>query len=316
MESRTMTCALTLAALTAIATATNAQERLEFRELHMGMEVRIVLYDSDGARARAAARAAFERIAELEDVMSDYRSESELRRLERRPREWVPVSAPLFSVLSRAADVAAATNGAFDPTVGPLVALWRDGRRAKRLPEAAALDSARALVGWRQLSLDTATRRVRLANPRMRLDLGGIAKGYILERAVAELRLRGVRRSMVVAGGDIAAGDAPPGTRGWTIATPQDSSVRTLHNACASTSGPEFQYVEIGGVRYSHVVDPRTGLGLINALSASVVAEDCALADALATALTVLGPPGEKLVRDRYPTVLAHVIARPANSPP
>jgi FAD:protein FMN transferase len=310
MESRTMVWAFALA-LTAIAAHASAQERREFRELHMGMEVRVVLFESDEAKARMAARAAFDRIAQLEDVMSDYRPDSELRRLQRRPREWIPVSAPLFAVLARAIEVAAATNGAFDPTVGPFVQLWREARRAKRLPDARALDSARALVGWRRVALDSALRRVRLEAPDMHLDLGGIAKGYILERAVAELRERGVPRSMIVAGGDIAMGDGPPGQEGWTILTQQDSTIHTLHDACFSSSGSDFQFVEIGGVRYSHVVDPRTGLGLTNDLGASVIASDCTLADAVATALTVLGPSGLQIVRDRYPAGNAHVIKRP-----
>lgn len=303
-------CALALAALTASMKATSAQERREFRELHMGMEVRVVLFESDEAKARAATRAAFDKIAQLEDVMSDYRPESELRRLERRPREWVAVSAPLFDVLQRAVEVAAVTEGAFDPTTAPFVQLWREARRAKRLPDARALDSARALVGWRQIALDTAKQRVRLSGAGVRVDLGGIAKGYILERAIAALRERGVHRSMVVAGGDIALGDGPPGQAGWTILTLPDSSIRPFRNVCVSTSGPDFQFVEIAGVRYSHVVDPRTGLGVTNDLAAMVIARDCALADALATALTVLGSRGETIVRDHYPTVIAHIVKR------
>lgn len=103
----------------------DAQVRHEFSELHMGLEVRIVLYAPDADRARTAARAAFVRIAELEDIMSDFRPKSEMRLLERRVGEWVPVSEDLFRVLARAVEIAAATDGAFDPTVGPLVALWR-----------------------------------------------------------------------------------------------------------------------------------------------------------------------------------------------
>ena len=149
-----------------------AQERREFRELHMGMEVRIVLYAADEARARSAARAAFDRIEALENIMSDYRPESELRRLERRPDEWVPVSKPLFYILGRSVEIAERTDGAFDPTVGPLVALWRESRRTRHLPERRQLDSARALVGWHRIKMDTIGCRVRLTLPGMHLDLG------------------------------------------------------------------------------------------------------------------------------------------------
>jgi thiamine biosynthesis lipoprotein len=301
--------------------------RREYAEVHMGVATRLVLYAPDDRRARAAARAAFDRIARLEDVMSDWRAESELRRLERRPGVWVPVSRPLFAVLARAVDVARASGGAFDPTVGPLVALWREARRSRRLPAAAALDSARALVGWRRLALDPRRRRVRLAAPGMRLDLGGVAKGYILQDALGTLRTHGVTRALVEAGGDVVAGDAPPNAAGWRVEAPgADAAVggraAALVRAAVSTSGPTAQFVEIGGTRYSHVVDPRTGLGLRHARTATVVAPDGATADALSTALTIVDPadvprvlarcPGARAsVRDAAPAEPAAPVARP-----
>lgn len=278
----------------------------------MGMAVRAVLYAVDADHARLAARAAFDRIAELEDIMSDYRPESEVRRLERRPGEWVVVSEELFHVLTRAVEIAEATGGAFDVTVGPLVGLWREARRSTRLPAAAAIDSARALVGWRRVALDSGGRRVRLATPGVRLDLGGIAKGYIVQQAVAALRARGVASALVEAGGDIAVGDAPPGTSGWRVEVPTaDSVVRrraaAITNAVISTSGPSGQFVEIYGRRYSHVVDPRTGVGSTNAFHATVIATDGALSDALATALTLLGDDAKARLVARYRGVTASV---------
>jgi thiamine biosynthesis lipoprotein len=289
-----------------------APVRREFAELHMGVETRVVLYARDDRSARAAARAAFDRVAALEDIMSDYRPASEVRRLARRPGDWVPVSREFFAVLARAVDVAQASDGAFDPTVAPVVALWRAARRSGLLPDSAALDSARALVGWRRLALDSARRRVRLETPGMQLDLGGIAKGYILQEALAELGRRGVRQALLEAGGDIVVGDAPPGRAGWTIETPgADSAVArraaSLVRAAVATSGPTAQFVEIGGVRYSHVVDPRTGLGLTNGYAATVIAPDGATADALATALTVRGPQRAAELLTRYSGVFASV---------
>ncbi len=286
--------------------------RREYAELHMGVATRLVLYAPDDRRARAAARAAFARVARLEDVMSDWRPDSEVRRLERRPGAWVPVSPPLYAVLARAVDVARASGGAFDPTVGPLVALWREARRRGRLPDPAALDSARALVGWRRLALDARRRRVRLAAPGMRLDLGGIAKGYILQAALAELRARGAGRALVEAGGDVVVGDPPPGRAGWRVdvagADPAVAArAAALTRAAVSTSGPTAQFVEIGGERYSHVVDPRTGLGLRNRRAATVVAPDGATADALSTALTVVDPAAVPGVLARFPGARASV---------
>lgn len=301
-----------LALLLACAGRVGAQVRYEFTELHLGVPVRVALYAPDDAAARAAARAAFARIVALEHKMSDYRADSELRGLERRPGEWVPVSAELFAVLARAVEIAQASAGAFDPTVGPLVALWRGARRSGRLPETDVLEAARRLVSWRKLELDSARQAVRLAMAGMGLDLGGIAKGYILDEALATLAAQGIGSALIAAGGDIAVGDAPPGAAGWRIETPYADSVvaaraRVLAHAAIATSGASQQFVEIAGVRYSHVVDPGTGLGLTNAYTATVIARDGATADALATALTVLGPErGADLVA-RYPGTTASV---------
>ena len=304
-----------LALLVGDADRAEAQQRFEFSELHMGVEVRMVLYAPGETQARAAARAGFDRIAALEDKMSDYRPKSEVRLLERRPREWVCVSEPLYSVLARAVEVASATGGAFDPTVGPFVALWREARRLGRLPTRAQLDSASALVGWRRLTLDSAHRRIRLARRGMRIDLGGIAKGYAVQQAAFTLRDRGIASALVEAGGDIAVTDAPPGEAGWHIDAPHaDSAIRAraaaLTNAAISTSGPSVQFVEIGGRRYSHVVDPRTGLGLTSRVHATVIATDGALSDALSTALSVLGADAVGRLSARFAGVLASVSER------
>ena len=277
-------------------------ERFEFSQVHMGMPVRLVLYAVTRDDAERAARAALARVAVLDATLSDYRPDSELNRLSATHGEWVPVGADLFSVLTSAIKIAEATDGAFDPTVGPLTTLWRESRRAQRLPEATALADARARVGWRYLKLDAARRAVRLDRLGMRLDLGGIAKGYILQEALTVLTSQGTPRALVEAGGDIVVGGAPPGKPGWRIDVPYAEAAfakRTtkLRRAALSTSGATVQFVEIDGVRYSHIVDPRTGLGVTHDRVTSVIAPDGATADALATALGVLGPAdSEKLL--------------------
>jgi FAD:protein FMN transferase len=285
--------------------ATAQDTRREYVELHMGMAVRVVLYAPDDPTARRAARAAYARIADLEDVMSDYRAESEVRRLAARPGVAVPVSDDLFAVLAHALELWRQSDGAFDPTVGPFVELWRAARRTGRLPRRAALDSAAARVGSDKVHLDAVARTVRLDVPGMRLDLGGIAKGYILDRALAALRQQGVTRALLEAGGDIVVGDAPPRRRGWRIAIPGGDT--TLANRAVSTSGDTEQFVVIGGVRYSHVIDPRSGMGLTSRREATVVAPDGVTADGLATALTVLDDEqGARLLR-AFPQVVARV---------
>jgi thiamine biosynthesis lipoprotein len=276
----------------------------EFAQVHMGMPVRIRLYSSSEAHARAAAAAAFARIAALDQVMSDYRPDSELRRLGRR---WSPVSRELVAVVERAIEIADATGGAFDPTVGPLVGLWREARQSRRLPEATAIVAAKRLVGWQHVQLDAARSTVRLARDGVRLDLGGIAKGYIIQQALQAMIPFGVTSALVEAGGDIVVGEAPPGRDGWNIdVTGSDAEFAAraarLTNAALATSGPSAQFVEIDGVRYSHVVDPRTGLGLTNQVTARVIAADGATADALATALTV-APDSLLRIRRRFPDV-------------
>lgn len=279
----------------------------EFTQVHMGLPVRLVLHAPNRSAAESAARDAFARIAELDRMMSDYRPDSELREI---ADKRVRVSPELLAVLRRAVEIAEATNGAFDPTVGPLVALWRHARITRRLPEPSALQSARERSGWRQLELHPESSSIRLRVEDMRLDLGGIAKGYILQEALQILRSRGVTRALVESGGDIVVGDAPPGRAGWRIDVPRAdrgfaARAAQLTNAALSTSGPTAQFVEIDGVPYSHVIDPRTGLGLTTRITAHVIAPDGATADALATALTVLGPDAAERVLARFPRVVA-----------
>jgi thiamine biosynthesis lipoprotein len=290
----------------------------EYMQVHMGLPVRVAVYTADERAARDAARAAFTRIAALDRMMSDYRPDSELRRLG--SGAWIPVSRELFHTIALATAIAEQTDGAFDPSTGPFVALWREARKTGRLPDRAALDAARARVGWRKIQLDNARRRIRLDAPDMRLDLGGIAKGYILQEALRTIRARGIAQALLEAGGDILVGDAPPRRSGWRIETEGADSTfaeraSRLTNAAIATSGSAAQFVEIDGVRYSHVIDPRTGLGATNQYVARVIAPDGATADALATALAVLGPEAVPRLRARFPRIIATVTLSPAPTP-
>ena len=169
------------------------------------------------------------------------------------------------------------------------------------------------LVGWRHVELDHARRAVRLARPGMRLDLGGITKGYILQQALAAMAPHGVTSALLEAGGDVVVGDAPPERDGWRIEVENvDASFAAraarLTNAALATSGPSAQFVEIAGARCSHVVDPRTGIGLTNRVTAHVIAADAATADALATALTVAGSSRRSAILSRFPHAAAIVV--------
>lgn len=271
----------------------------------MGTEFRLVFYAADGERAVEAARAAFARIAALDRALSDYDSESELSRLGRSsdgpgPAPWVALSDDLFRVLAGAAEVSAATDGAFDVTVGRLTQLWRRARRQGARPSEAHLADARASVGWRALELDPSGPRARLGLRGMRLDLGGIAKGYALDQALAALAEHGAPRALVDGGGDVAASAPPPGEPGWRVAIAGlDSAdplrdragrVVSLAHGALATSGDLERFVVLDGKRYSHLLDPRSGEALRERGLASVAASDGMRADAWATALSVLGP--------------------------
>ena len=240
--------------------------RFEFSEPHMGTTVRLVFYAVDEATAKKAAAAAFERIAELNRILSDYIDDSELMRLCKKsdgtPGSPMPIGDDLFAVLKASEDVSKLSDGAFDVTVGPVVQLWRRSRRTLELPKPADLTKALALVGYRNLRLDATKRTAQLLVAGMRLDVGGIAKGYVADMLLAVLRRFGITRAMIAIGGDIAVGDAPPDTAGWKIAieTPAGKNGPTkftllLRDRAVSTAGDANQFVTIAGKRYSHIVD-------------------------------------------------------------
>ena len=280
--------------------AAPADRRFEFESKHMGTTFRVVLYAAGEPAAKAAADAAFARVAALDQVMSDYKKDSELMTLCRafatEAGPPVPVSAELFFVLSKAQELSKASDGAFDVTVGPVVQLWRLARRTQQLPDATELSAARARVGWRKMRLDPAKRTVQLTTPGMQLDLGGIAKGYAADEALKLLREKhGISRALVAAAGDITCGDAPPDKPAWDvdiapIAKGQRPRRLKLANAAVSTSGDLEQFVEIDGVRYSHIVDPRTGLGVTGRRSVTVIAKQGITADSMTKAVMLLPP--------------------------
>lgn len=298
-------------------------ERFEFDDTQMGMAFRIVLYAADASAAHTASRAAFARIQALNQIFSDYETESELNLLSQQAgqEEPVPLSPELWCVLERAQALARQTDGAFDVTIGPVTALWRKARREKRLPEAARLEAARSRVGYEKLLLDPTRQTARLVMKNMRLDLGGIAKGYALDAALRTLHEHGISRALVSGGGDIVVGDPPPGRAGWRIELTSLESPRArpsrclaLARAAVATSGDLFQHLELGGQRYSHIVDPRTGLGLTDQSLVHVVAPDGMTADSLATALSVMNPGKQPELVAQWPGTAAWVVRKPGHT--
>jgi thiamine biosynthesis lipoprotein len=277
-------------------TGAQLRTRTERTRLCMGVPARITVDHATGEdeKVEAAIERAFALLASLDTALSDYMLASELNRVNAAAGgPPVAVGADLLSVLATARDVSRASDGAFDASVGPASLLWRETRRSGVLPGEDELARVRVLVDWRKVELDECTRTVRLAQPGMRLDLGGIGKGYAARRAVERLRDEGFPRAMVALSGDIAVGDAPIGARAWRIeVSPTDDRGLgrevDLERAAISTAGDAEQFVEIGGRRYSHIVDPRTALGTPGGVMVSVVSPVGEWADALDTAAVVM----------------------------
>ena len=288
----------------------------------MGVPWTITVCAPTADAAAAAIAAGFTEVARLERILSDYDPASELARLSALAptREPVEVGEDLWRVLSRAVEIRDATAAAFDPTVGPLTSLWRQARRAGRLPSEERLAEARQAVGPETLRLVPAARAVSLERSGMRLDLGGIGMGYAVDRALEVIGRHGIAAAMIDASGDIGVSGPPPGSPGWSIAVaplraanaphvdPEKVVRLTLVHQAVTTSGDAFQAVEIAGRRYSHIVDPRTGLGVSGPAAVTVVARDCTTADALATAASVLGPDRAMQLIDGQPGCSARFV--------
>ena len=258
-----------------------ALQPYESVEPHMGTLFHIKLYARNVDQARSAFQAAFARIGQLDEMLSDYKPDSELNRFCRAGH--AVLSPDLRNVLEKAQDLAERSGGAFDVTIGSLTHLWRKGR----VPDPAAIGEAMQHVGFRKLHLGNPAT---LDDPLMQLDLGGIAKGYAADAALEVLTNLGITSALVAASGDLAFSNPPPGRPGWKIAIGEDGNVtKELRNAAVSTSGNSSQHVDAGGVRYSHIIDPKTGIGLTNDIRISVIAPRAVTADGLATAISVLG---------------------------
>jgi thiamine biosynthesis lipoprotein len=332
VASRTLAAAPAAAPKSASAdTSVDSSEpqRRRYEQVEMGMPFAILLYSADTEAANRAAAAAFARIGELNRIMSDYDPSSELSRLSDTAGQGkaVHVSDDLWIVLSRAQKLSAETEGAFDVTVGPYVKLWRRARRTKAMPSPERLAAARASVGYQALRLDLQAQTAELRKPGMRLDLGGIAAGYAIDEAMKVLAEHKIKQVLIDGSGDIVVGDPPPGKEGWRIELPSGeakgpdgkratareappSRYLLLRNCSVTTAGDDFQFVELDGKRYSHIVDPRTGLGMTDHSSVIIVAPDCLTADSLDTAVSVLGPKRGLALVEKYRGASALIMQR------
>ena len=260
-------------------------------------------------------RKAFDRIAELNGIFSDYLVESELSKLSRAPaNEAIPVSDELLDVLLRAEELSNKSDGAFDITVGPMIRLWRRARKAGKLPTEVQISGAKDRTGFEKLVIDPKAKTVTKKVEDMVLDLGGIAKGYAADEALRILREGGFHSALVAASGDIALGDPPPERKGWAVGLetlemkqPGETGFE-LANAAVSTSGDTQRFLIIDGRRYSHIVDKNTGLGLTERIAVSVVAPNATTSDSYATAVSIMGKSAGMALIEATPNVECRIV--------
>ncbi len=293
-----------------------------YREV-MGTFARIVAVAGSTRQGKISVEAGFEQLNRIDSLMSDYDPLSQISRVNRDAFEKpVMVSPELFELLQKSKDVSRLTDGAFDITIGPLVDLWREAGEANSLPEEKTLALTRAKVGYDNLILDANNFTVRFAVDGMRLDLGGIAKGYAIDKAVEAMKQNGAIAGMVDVGGDIRCfGDAPGRKDGWLIGVQDPKAAKKdeqkaasddtqyqntsaslkdwiygqrlidliVKDAAVATSGDYRRFVTINGKSYSHIIDTGTAEGAKKFSSVTVIANTALEADVLATAVSVLG---------------------------
>lgn len=271
---------------------TIALERYQDEKPLMGTMASITVYAESSQKAHSAMAEAFARGEEINQIASDYLPNSELTLFNgAEAGVWIPASEDLLTMVAYGIELADLTNGAYDPTLGTMTHLWRETKAAKKLPSTETLDRVRELSGWELVDADLKTQKIRKLKKDVRLDLGGLAKGYAADQILAVLEKRGIGSALILVGGDVRCGQAPPRKPGWTVGLKdyQNELVATMtvSHCAVSTSGDLQQFVEIEGRRYSHIIDPSTGLGATDSLLATVVAQNGLMADPLATAACI-----------------------------
>ena len=287
--------AVLLAGLFGIPVVAQTPRKLVFKQPMMGSVATLQVYTTDSLAAVRAAGKAFAAADSLHLIFSDYLENSELSRLSRTAGSgrWVPISPALFDILSQSKTAWQVSEGAFDITVGRLTRLWRRSRNTRRLPPPDTLRRALATVGGQYLHLAENPLRAKLDRPSTVLDLGGIGKGYAAQVMLDVLQKEGFPHALADASGNMAIGTSPG--EGWRIAVQLPSQglqlidqQLLLQNTTIDTSGDLFRFIEIGGKRYSHILNPKTGLGQISRRQVTVLSTNAAHADWLATACCLL----------------------------
>ena len=292
-------------------------QRFEYVHPAMGVKFKIVLYAPGRDLATRAIKKSVAQIDCLDLLLSDYKSSSEIRRLcaSAPHREWQQVSSDLFQILKISQSVNQQTDGAFDVTVGNISKLWRQARKTKKMPQPRKLKLALASVGMEQITFGQNS-SVKLTRKNVRVDFGAIAKGYAADRVIKILKEHGVRSALIDASGDIVVSEPPPGRDGWKIEVfGIEKSKRhfiQLKNRAIATSGDLYQYVKLDGKRYSHIVNPKTGIGVSGPMSVTVIAPNGSIADAMASAISVRFEVDRFKVLEKHSDIQSCVVRFPS----
>jgi thiamine biosynthesis lipoprotein len=298
---------------------TPSPEIATFSKTLMGAEVLILVDAEDSNALEEAVRSTYQEGERLNMIFSDYEANSEVSKLSQSSGSGnaLLLSPELFELLKYAQNLSKMSEGAFDVTVGPLSRLWRIARFQKKLPDTNKITQALDRVGFQNLFLNEANRSALAQLSGMVIDLGAIAKGYIADRMLERMKKHGFPRCLIDAGGDLTIGDAPKDRIGWRveIAGRNHPQLPILHlaNCAVATSGDVEQFLEIEGRRYSHILNPLTGLGLPGGAQATVVAPNCMVADSLASICLVLGLEPSIPILTKYKAEQVHFLLRTAS---
>jgi len=263
--------------------------RYSYSKDAMGTKWNLTFYASNEEQALSARDACWGALDSLNMIFSDYDAESELSRLSASSGsdQWIQLSLPLWDVLTFSDRLSASSGGAFDVSIGPLSKIWRRAIRRKEYPSSVDLEEARSKVGYKKIKYNRENKSVMLFDAGMRLDLGGIAKGYTIRSLYRILENLDIKSALVDGGGDMMIGAAKPDGSLWQIRLKGIEKPLLLTDVSVACSGGAYQHLVYQGVYYSHIVDPRNGLGIQGVSSRCVQANDPMIADAIASTLNV-----------------------------
>ena len=295
----------TLAIIAVLLAGCGRATRIKETSLLMGTVVEITAEHKDSAVAKKAIKSALLEGERIESLLSIYKQESEISMINLKAGvEEVKVSGDSLYVIDESLSYSRLSDGAFDITVGPLIELWGFNGGKRKVPRKSTIKKALALINYRKVTINREKSTVKLERRGMKIDLGAIAKGYAVDRMIAVLESKGIKEALVNAGGDIYALGNPAGKSAWEIGirNPRKRSeiidVIKVKDKAVATSGDYEQFFFAAGRRYSHIMDPRTGLPASGVVSVTVIAQTAMAADALSTTLFVLGKEeGDKLIK-------------------